>query len=40
VKKNLLEEFDRKIGPKSASEWVEMKNRGLKISGILAGWTY
>jgi len=20
--------------------WVEMKNRGLKIGGILDGWTY
>ena len=26
-----------KFGPKI---WVEMKNRGLKISGILAVWTY
>jgi len=25
---------------KLARSWVEMKNRGLKIDGILSGWTY
>jgi hypothetical protein len=24
---------------KLAGSWVEMKNRGLKIGGILDGWT-
>jgi hypothetical protein len=30
----------RNLTGKSVKKWVETKNRGLKISGILAVWTY
>ena len=30
----------RNLTGKSVKNWVEMKNRGLKIDVILARWTY
>ena len=32
--------YGRELVGKMAGNWVEMKNRGLKIGEILALWTY
>jgi len=36
-----MKKYEKNFGRRNLIEdWVEMKNRGLKISGILARWTY
>jgi len=36
-----MKKYEKNFGRRNLIEdWVEMKDRGLKLSGILARWTY